>query len=195
MLTGVSDFAQSSSWIFENVTAEKTVSKVANTNTKSATTASFFLLFCFSSLFLFSLKRLPELFRNIWTDFWERAWRSLQPFEWKRTKRRGLLRPKSPKITPAKERERKDRKSEQEGMEENDGNHSFYVGYFGNNCLTEEAFLVEKFSKIQLDVCYRQLLRRIQKYSSRAQVKHTQWAQAQFSHCKQRMDSCDKKTA
>ena len=54
MLTGVSDFAQSSSWIFENVTAEKTVSKVANINTKSTTTASVFLLFCFSSLFLFS---------------------------------------------------------------------------------------------------------------------------------------------
>ena len=39
MLTGVSDFAQSSSWIFENVTAEKTVSKVANINTITATTA------------------------------------------------------------------------------------------------------------------------------------------------------------
>ena len=56
MLTGVSCFTQSSSWIFENVTAEKTVSKVANINTKSksTTTASVFLLFCFSSLFLFS---------------------------------------------------------------------------------------------------------------------------------------------
>ena len=65
MLTGVSYFTQSSSWIFENVTAEKTVSKVASTNTKSATTASVFLLFWFSLLFLFSHKRLPELFRNI----------------------------------------------------------------------------------------------------------------------------------
>ena len=54
MLTGVSYFTQSSSWIFENVTAEKTVSKVTNINTKSTTTASVFLLFCFSSLFLFS---------------------------------------------------------------------------------------------------------------------------------------------
>ena len=65
MLTGVSHFAQSSSWIFENVTAEKTVSKVANINTKSATTASVFLIFWFSLLFLVSHKRLPELFRNI----------------------------------------------------------------------------------------------------------------------------------
>ena len=56
----------------------------------------------------------------------------------------------------------------------NDGTLSFYVGYFENNCLTEEAFLAVTFSKIQLDVYYRQLLRRIQKYSSRAQVKHAQ---------------------
>ena len=56
----------------------------------------------------------------------------------------------------------------------NDGTLSFYVGYFENNCLTEETFLAVKFSKIQLDVYYRQLLRRIQKYSSRAQVKHAQ---------------------
>lgn len=87
------------------------------------------------------------------------------------------------------------------GEEEEKGNGgtlSFYVGYFENNCLTEEAFLAVKFSKIQPDVYYRQLLRRIQKYSSRAQVKHAQWAQGQFSLCKQRGaggDSCDKKTA
>ena len=48
------------------------------------------------------------------------------------------------------------------------------VGYFENNCFTEEAFLAVKFSKIQLDVYYRQLLRRIQKYSSRIKVKHGQ---------------------
>ena len=56
----------------------------------------------------------------------------------------------------------------------NDGTLSFYAGYFENNCLTEEDFLAVKFSKIQLDVYYRQLLRRIQKYSSGIKVKHTQ---------------------
>ena len=35
---------------------------------------------------------------------------------------------------------------------------SFYIGYFENNCLTEEVFLAAKFSKIQLDVYHRQLL-------------------------------------
>ena len=56
----------------------------------------------------------------------------------------------------------------------NDGTPSFYVGYFENNCLTEEAFLALRVSKIRLDVYYRQLLRGIQKYRSRAQVKHAQ---------------------
>ena len=67
---------------------------------------------------------------------------------------------------------RRDRGEEEE--KGNGGTLSFYVGYFENNSLTEEAFLAVKFSKIQLDVYYRQLLRRIQKYSSRAQVKHAQ---------------------
>ena len=63
------------------------------------------------------------------------------------------------------------------GEEEEKGNGgtlSFYIGYFENNFLTKEVFLPVNFSKIQLDVHHQQLLRRIQKYNSRIQVKYAQ---------------------
>ena len=71
MFTGVSDFAQSSSWISENVTAEKTVSKVASINTKSATTASVFLLFGSPCSFSFPIKDCQnclETFKRIFEN-------------------------------------------------------------------------------------------------------------------------------
>ena len=104
MLTGVADFAQSSSWIFENVTAEKTVSKVANVNTKSATTASFFPLFFSPRSFCFPLKDCQnglETFKRVFENVPSEICSHLSE---KNTKRR----PKSPKITSTKENERKD---------------------------------------------------------------------------------------
>ena len=189
MLTGVSYFTQSSSWIFENVTAEKTVSKVANINTKSTTTASVFLLFCFSSLFLFSPKR-KRLFENVPSEICSHLSEKI-PKGVRKAQKWHQQRKKKWKI----ERVRRRKGGEEEKGIDGTCTLSFYIGYFENNCLTEEVFLAVKFSKIQLDVYHRQLLRRIQKYNSRIQVKHAQWAQAQFSYCKQRMDSCDKKTA
>lgn len=62
----------------------------------------------------------------------------------------------------------------EEGEKDDGGTLSFYTGLFENNCLTEEVFLSVNFSKIQLDVYHQQLLRRIQKYNSRIQVKYAQ---------------------